>query len=241
MSKKTLSSSKIIYLYENEKDEIKKQYNIDPINLYSYDKPYDDKPYDDKPSKKKSSSLLNKKGGTTDILSLYSTTHIGTSRTEAGKILDFINHFYNLLNTTLSSKIKLGFIINLRIGSQRYFIEFSVKQNEKLIISVNRSRHFTTELIHVSCFPTSFIHITFINYPDTYRLYYKIIPKKNNRFNDVLNFVLKSKTDIFDGKDTIPISFWNRNWNLILRGSLFERFKDDLETLYIVINHINSS
>jgi hypothetical protein len=40
MSKKTLSSlPDFFYLYEDGEDEIKKQYKIDPINLYSYNKP----------------------------------------------------------------------------------------------------------------------------------------------------------------------------------------------------------
>jgi len=196
----TFDDDDIIYLYDD--DDVLNKYHINPSNLYSFHKKFD----------------IKKIGGTTD-LSLFSSSHIrNISPFEATKINDFIIFYFHLLNRTSSSRTKIGFIKSFLFNSIRYFIEFSVKNN-KLIISINYNRSFTDELIHLSCFTNSFIHISFFYSGNKYRLYYKNNPDKNNKFNDILNFILDCNNNIFDDFENVPLHFWNSDWQSIINDN----------------------
>jgi len=207
-----MTDTNLIYLYQHNKDDILKNYNINPINLYSYDKHIN--------FKKSSSSKIIGGVDNNDISRLFSSSHIrNISPIEATKINDFINHFFHLLNRRPSSRTKIGFIYSFQFNSISYFIEFSVKQNDKLIISVNLNPDFSNELIHISCFFNSFIHISFFLSSSKYRLYYKHNPNKNNKLNDILSLILDCDDKIFNNFSNIPLSFWNTDWLLIIRDN----------------------
>lgn len=167
-----MTDTNLIYLYQDNKDDILKKYNINPINLYSYDKDI---------NFNLSSKIIggvNVNDNDIDISRLFSSSHIrNISPIEATKINHFINHFFHFFNHRPSSRTKIGFIYSFQFNSISYFIEFSIKQNDKLIISVNLNPDFSNELIHISCFFNSFIHITFFLLPNIDYIIYIILIK----------------------------------------------------------------
>ena len=192
-----------------------RKYGLNHKNLYSYDKKIKDEIEIIQVKKSNKTSVLYKllssvikiNGGDITKLTTYSEK---PNPDEIKKMTDFINIFSPLC-------VHIPFSFN----DKTYYIEYTAKKKhgtktEKIIISICLDREHTEEIIHITCFPHSYIHLTFIINEKHYKIYQKYNP---NSFNDILEFVMNCK-ELFDilitNKKSFNIEVWSNsktnNW-----------------------------
>lgn len=232
-TKKNIYSDILIFF---EDDDVYIKYGINPHYLYSYKKQddYDINSFSD---------FI--KGGVSSIP--LSTRHINPRQSQKDIITDFINFHFNNINRPGRSKTIVGIHFPFIFDTKTYYIEFSIKQDNKLIISVKNNPRIRDDLIHISFFNHSFVHTTFLDTSSNhFRLYYLTTPTITNRFNDILDYVMNSN-DIFVNKDSYLLDFWNNNpnnnWRLLISNpttnpATFILFQDNLHILISAIRHL---
>jgi hypothetical protein len=205
------------YIILNDSNIIK--YNLKRENLYSYDKKTDvEKEIFSEPIKESKKSNFNIlklftsiiKGGDPKGINYLTTYYNKPDIKEQRKMLSFIDSY-----SPLNAHIPFKFMGDI------YYIEYTARKRikdktEKLIISICLDREHKKEIIHISCFPNSFIHLTFIINDKHYKIYQKYNPDLFNRFNDIFNFILncnKLFEIIISNKDKIDFEEWNRERN----------------------------
>lgn len=216
------------YIILNDSNIIK--YNLKRENLYSYDKKTDEEkeifsePI--KESNKFNFKILNLftsiiKGGDPKEINYLTTYYNTPDNNEKIKMLRFIDSY-----SPLNAHIPFKFLEDI------YYIEYTARKRikdktEKIIISICLDREHKKEIIHISCFPNSFIHLTFIINDKHYKLYQKYNPDLFNRFNDILYFILNCN-NLFEiiilNKDKIDFKEWNKDRNNNWRNDII---KDD--------------
>lgn len=181
-------------LDENEfillNDENINRYNLDPNNLYSYEKKTDDELMIYESHKDKTNVHINLykllksiiKGGEPKDIKYLTTYYKLPNKKEQIKMINFINK-YSPLN------VHIPFKFNKDIFYIEYTARKKTDKTEKLIISICSDREHKKELIHISCFPNSYIHLTFIINKKHYKIYQQFNPDKLNRFNDIFDFI----------------------------------------------------
>ncbi len=198
--------TKIINLNELTAEDLS-NFNLKRKDLYSFDKIDEDEKYhetlfkDNEENEEKISNSINISTETTEILSVLeeckiyggakiSTYYVKPSNTEIKKIIDYINLFSNI-----------GIHIPFDFCSKKYYIELTGRKDKKFVISISMDSRHKDELIHISCFPSSFIHITFIDTGNTMKKKYKLYQLSNpdylNGFFCLIEFIISTKK-IFD-------------------------------------------
>jgi len=198
---------------ENDLDEMEyielTEYNIEKYklnrnNLYSFDKKTGDeieiltKPIE----KTNKTNIINietlyklfssiVKGGGVKGIDFLTTYSEKPNENEIKKMTEFINY-----NSPLCLHIPFKF------NEKIYYIEYTAKKqqgikSEKIIISISLDREHKEEIIHITCFPHSFIHLTFIINEKHYKIYQKYNPDVSNKFNDILQFIMNC-IDLFN-------------------------------------------
>lgn len=116
------------------------------------------------------------------------------------RIIEFINNYSNI-----------GIHIPIKFEGKNYYIEFTAREGKKMIIAVNSDRRHRAEyeLIHISLYPKSYVHITFINKLNHYKIYNIEIPE-NKKLIYILKFVILAFA-IFDGRILKKDEFWNNS------------------------------
>lgn len=180
-------------------------------------------------------------GITTDMLRNAKVKLSTNSRILSGentrKIIEFINNYSNM-----------GIHIPIIYEGMNYYIEFTAKEGKKMIIAVNKDRRHRAEyeLIHISLYPKSYVHITFINNLNHYKIYNIEIPE-NKKLMYILKFVILAFA-IFDGRILKREEFWNHsssnNWknDIINNPVIIREFQDNLSILlysmkYLIANY----
>lgn len=218
-------------------DDVYEKYGINPNYLYSYGKKdlFFDYDFDN------SSNFI--KGGVS--LVPLSTKHINPRLQQKNTIKDFINFHFSNLNSPLRTRTIVGIHFPFIFEGNRYYIEFSVKKDNRLIISVKTNPRIRDDLIHISFFNHSFVHTTFLDTNSNhFKLYYLTTPTISERFNDILKYLINSN-DIFDNKENYLLDFWNNNpnnnWrNLLSDPNIFILFQNNLCILISAITHLIS-
>jgi hypothetical protein len=227
-------------------------YNLNKKDLYFFDKTDEDEKYnetlfkdnEEKISKSHIINISTERLSDLEIKSssqkkIYGGAKISTyyekpSDIEIKKIIDYINIFSNI-----------GIHIPFDFCSKKYYIELTGKKDKKFVISISMDRRHKDELIHISCFPTSFIHITFI-YNDTgnrmkkhYKLYQLSNPDYLKGFLCLIEFIISTKK-IFDLKpfpDKIFTDNPTNNWkNEIITDK--DKIKLFIDNLYILLQGV---
>lgn len=234
--KKDLDEAEFIILDE---DNIKK-YVLDPKDLYSFDKRTDDEK-EIYSSSINSYELRKKSGGVQNVINKLTTTIIIPNSNDIRDMTEFIDRYSQLC-------IHIPFLF---VDSKKYYIEYSAKKSngtrsEKIIISISSDRYHKNELIHISCFPHSFIHLTFIINGKHYKIYQTSNPNCSNRFNDILEFIQKC-IDSYNNLLAGNLDFWcdrrNNNWRqevilnrAVNKGELYHNIMILLASLNYLIN-----
>jgi len=173
-------------IYFNDNLEILRYLNIEPSNLYSFNNKHEQDDY------YKSKSFKEKKtykiGGSNEHLTTFYSRPI---RFEKDKMIFYINFFGNI-----------RVHIPLLIDRTRYYIEFTAQPDKKLIIVVSTDRRHRDEIIHISCFYKSYIHITFVNDHKHYKLYHLINPDISAKYQDIID-ILGFAISLFSDHDLI--------------------------------------
>ena len=225
------------YIILNEENI--KIYGLDPKNLYSFDKKTDDDKeiYSqiikvDKASSidiRSTNTIIN--GGASIGIEYLTTYSIRPNEEEIRKNTNFIRKYSPLC-------VHIPFMFT----GDKYYIEYSAKErtstrSEKIIISISLDREHKNELIHISFFPHSFIHLTFIINGKHYKIYQISNPDWKKRFNDILLFTINC-LNLFKTKNiTLKKNLWcnheTNNWkyNIINNNPIFE----SLEFLIMLI------
>lgn len=197
-----------------------KKYGLNPNNLYSYNKKSGDEieiltePI--KPINKHTiqNNILYKlfssivKGGDPEGIEYLTTYSEKPNIKEMEKMTQFINK-----NSPLCVHIPFKF------NEKTYYIEYTAKKksgirSEKIIMSISLDREHIEEIIHISCFPHSFIHLTFIINEKHYKIYQKYNPNISNRFNDIIQFIMnciKLFEILIKKNNAFNISVWCNN------------------------------
>jgi hypothetical protein len=215
-------------------------YNLNKKDLYFFDKTDEDEKYNETLFKdnEEKINISTKRLSDLEIKSsssqkkIYGGAKISTyyekpSEIEIKKIIDYIIFYSNI-----------GIHIPFDFCSKKYYIELTGKKDKKFVISISNDRRHKDELIHISCFPTSFIHITFI-YNDTgnrmkkhYKLYQLYNPDYLKGFLCLIEFIISTKK-IFDLKPFPDKIFTNNCKNeiiiklfILLQGVRFIMYQD---------------
>jgi hypothetical protein len=195
------------------------------------------------------------------LLGNISSCHIETgeiTEEEKEKMLLYMNFIKNQIETVIpdSSSIKMS----IMISGEPHYIVFSHKEIRinKSIIALYRDEELKDELLHISFFRNSFIHLTFINNESddegkiikkAYRLYYIGNPDYQKGLMDILQILKEIQSQIFKRRANIKDSFWcnnqSNNWTTLLdtsnrtknhlRDDIKETFGANLMKLYLVI------
>lgn len=205
--------NEIIHLNDDNINKLR----LNREDLYSFDKkkPLSARTY------RKTSRKDNKNWKSAGGIKGNTTTILGSStRKETEKIVKLINKFS-------VSSIHIPFTF---VDDKRYYIEFTAQMDKKLIIAVCKDFRHKEELIHISCFPKTYIHITFIHDGKHYKLYNLYNPDNEAEYLiDFIKFIIKSK-EYLEKSENIPRGEWdssqNNNWVTI---------KDDKEIINIFI------
>lgn len=207
---------------------ILKWFNINPDNLYSFNK----KEHIDK----KQTSYKEKKyktiGGSVNELTTFH--HHRIYRYEKIKINYYINYFR--IN-------RIHFPIIFTDGT-KYYVEFTSYPKRKLIIAICTDISHRNEIIHISLFPNSYFHITFIINGNHYKLYHLINPNILNKYDNIIE-IINYSLELFNNNNMIINVAWNNsinnNWNGEIiyhptdRGILIDNIKLHLEILNFLI------
>ena len=216
-----------------------KKYGLNPKNLYSYDKLTGDEiDIYSEPIKEVNKSRRNInffkllstiiKGGEAKGIDYLTTYSEKPNENEIKKMTEFINN-----NSPLCVHIPF------KINEKTYYIEYTAKKkygtrSEKIIISISLDREHKEEIIHITCFPHCFIHLTFIINEKHYKIYQKYNPDVSNRFNDILQFVMNC-IELFNilNKDSkaFKIDVWCNNKTNNWREEVIKK-NDNIKRLY---------
>lgn len=186
-------------------------------------------------SKKRKTKKI--RGGVINIAN-YSTTN--DSKFLPDKEIKNINIFVNTLCEIIISK-RPRFI---RFG--RFIIEITSNcenpDGKKFIFGIKNGER--RELVHITCFKNSSMHITFIIGNQRLYIYSKINPNLNNGLNDLVLFVENIKKDIFENDLTsIYKSFWNTEWKYFIKYIYNIEYNNSnfltlLDILLEALNHV---
>lgn len=215
-----------------------KKYGLNPKNLYSYNKKTGDEEIEllTEPIKKKDDNILYKllsslsivKGGEPKGIEYLTTYSERPNIIEIDKMSKFINK-----NSPLCVHIPFKF------NEKTYYIEYTAKKkhgnkSEKMIISISLDREHIEEIIHITCFPHSYIHLTFIINEKHYKIYQKYNPDISNRFNDILEFIINC-ISLFEILNVNSSAFndevWCANQTNNWRGEVIKK-NDNIRKLY---------
>lgn len=134
---------------------------------------------------------------------LLSTRHIRPDRNQIEKTEEFIYHYR-----------QPNFNIRYEYDGIRYFMEFKTRTgvnepNPKLIISIKDPMN---ELLHISFFKMSYIHITFFHSGKKYRLYVNLTPKIENNMDEI-RILIERYMDFFLNVDRLRLreDFFDNN------------------------------
>ena len=223
------------YIILNDSNIIK--YNLKRENLYSYDKKTDEeKEIFSEPIKESNKFNFNIlklftsiiKGGDPKGINYLTTYYNKPDINEQIKMLSFIDSY-----SSLNAHIPFKFFEDI------YYIEYTARKRiedktEKIIISICLDREHKKEIIHISCFPNSFIHLTFIINDKHYKIYQKYNPDVSNRFNDILQFVMNC-IELFNilNKDSkvFKIDVWCNNKTNNWREEVITKY-ENINILY---------
>ena len=149
-----------------------------------------------------------------------------------------MNFIKNEIETAIpnSSSIKMS----IKISGQPHYIVFCHKEIpiNKSIIALYTDEELKNELLHITLFRDSFIHLTFINdevpIKKAYRLYYVGNPDYQKGLMDILQILTEIKSQIFKRRANINPYFWcnnpNNNWtNLLETNKRRNHLKDDIK------------
>jgi hypothetical protein len=174
-----MNEFKIIDLYKLTDSDFTK-YGLNKKDLYTYNKFDEDEQnsetlYKDYNNKISETNIIYTKkiSGGAKITTYYNKPNPD----EINKMIRFINKYSNM-----------GVHIPFIFQGITYFIELTAKKQNKFVISISNDNKHKEELIHISCFPSSFIHITFID-EDT-KKHYKIYYLSNPEFTNGLEYIL---------------------------------------------------
>jgi hypothetical protein len=189
------------------------------------------------------------------LLGNISSCHIETekiSEEEKDKMTLYMNFIKNEIESAIpnSSSIKMS----IKISGEPHYIVFCHKDIpiNKSIIALYTDEELKNELLHITLFRDSFIHLTFINdevpKKKAYRLYYVDNPDYEKGLMDILQILEQIQSQIFKRKANINKSFWcnnqNNNWVSLLehnlrrnhlRDDIKEKFEVNLFKLKIII------
>lgn len=150
--------------------------------------------------------------------------------------------------------------IEINIGGTSYWIVFCYRKTDerKSIISFYTDNLLNDELLHLSFFLDSFIHLTFIkddklvspSSKNSYRLYYNCNPDYENGLKDILEILKEILFQIFNTSTQIDYKFWcknkNNDWTSLLnvgrtdlRDDIKFFFKSNLLLLMTAINFLD--
>ncbi len=157
---------------------------------------------------------------------------------EKDKMTLYMNFIKNEIETAIpnSSSIKMS----IKISGQPHYIVFCHKEIpiNKSIIALYTDEELKNELLHITLFRDSFIHLTFINdevpIKKAYRLYYVGNPDYQKGLMDILQILTEIKSQIFKRRANINPYFWcnnpNNNWtNLLETNKRRNHLKDDIK------------
>lgn len=188
------------------------------------------------------------------LLGNISSCHIENTKIlekEKDKMTLYMNFIKNEIETAIpnSSSIKMS----IKISGQPHYIVFCYKEKpiEKSIIALYTDEELKNELLHITFFRNSFIHLTFINEEpekEAYRLYYVGNPDYQKGLMDILQILGEIQSQIFRRKANINKSFWcnnpTNNWVSLLednerrnhlRKDIKEKFQVNLSKLKFII------
>ena len=189
------------------------------------------------------------------LLGNISSCHIETekiSEEEKEKMSLYMNFIKNAIESAISGSSSIKMSIN--IGGQPHYIVFCHKDIpiNKSIIALYTDEELKNELLHITLFRNSFIHLTFINdevrIKKAYRLYYVGNPDYQKGLMDILQILGEIQSQIFKRKANINFSFWcnnpTNNWVSLLednikrnhlRDDIKEKFQVNLSKLKFII------
>jgi hypothetical protein len=142
---------------------------------------------------------------------LLSTRHITPNRNQIEKTEEFIYHYS-----------QPNFNIRYEYDAIKYFMEFKTRtgvdeQNPKLIISIKDPMN---ELLHISFFKFSYIHITFFYRGKKYRLYVNLTPDIRNNMDEI-RIIIERYIDFFLNIDRLGEGFFDNNPDNNWRDEVF--------------------
>ena len=180
-----MNELKIIDLYKLTDSDFTK-YGLNKKYLYTYNKFDIDEQnsetlYKDYYDKISETNIINTKTKKISGGAKITTFYNKPNSDEIDKMIRFIN-IYSYMG------VHIPFIFQ----GITLFIELTAKKQNKFVISISKDNKHKEELIHISCFPSSFIHITFIdeNTKKHYKIYYLSNPYHSKGLSNILDIIM---------------------------------------------------